>query len=148
MIICGTGHRPHLCNNFGLAKKGLKLFLDSQPSVDYIISGMADGWDTILAKAAIYYKIPLHCYIPYKGQKPTSENYQSILERADNIVCCSDKYFDGVFLERDRQMVDASNLVLAFWNPEIKNGGTFYTVKYAINKNVPVINFFNSKQVL
>lgn len=145
MIVSATGHRPDAQEDPSKilnAKRGLNFFLKAEPKIDYIISGMAAGWDTTIARAALHYKIPLHCYVPYRGQKATSEFYEQILQQAENIVYCSDKYFDGVFLERDRQMVDASNLVLAFWNPDVKKGGTFYTVKYARKNGVPVINFY------
>jgi hypothetical protein len=142
LIVCGTGHRPSVNNCTKNARRALNNFLKLEPAISYGITGMADGWDTTLAKAFLYYKIPLHCYVPYIGQKLTSPDYEGILEKADKIVYCSEKYYSGVFLERDRQMVDVSQLVLAFWNPGILNGGTYYTVNYAKKNKVPVINFF------
>lgn len=125
------------------AKKRLNEFLkDNAPNIASGISGMAKGWDTIWAKACIAYKIPLHCYIPFENQKPTSDEYYDILAKASNIIYCSENYFDGVFLKRDRIMVGKSDLIVAFLDRQKKHSGTGYTVDYAKQFGTIVINLF------
>lgn len=143
MIICATGHRPLYGTNYAPAKKRLAEFFDLNfKNIDYCISGMADGWDTIFARCTKHYKVPLKCCIPFKNQKPTSDFYQELLDYSFEVVYTSDIYYKRVFLDRDEQMVNECDFVIAFWNPDIKNGGTFYTINYAKKQNKPIINLF------
>lgn len=138
MIICATGHRDADFNN---ARLRLKSFLEIQNENITAISGMARGWDTIFARACLYYNIPLSCYVPYKEQKPTTEYYDDILNKATQVLYIDDEYSKQSFLNRDKAMVDNSNIVVAGWDGR-KKGGTFYTINYAIKQKKLVINLF------
>ena len=140
MNVAVTGHRPP--HDFKLAKRALNNFfkIASNNSIT-LLSGMADGWDTICARAALHYEVPLHCYVPFKGQNPTSEFYGEILDRAEKVVYCADAYHKRVFLDRDDRLVEAGELFLAFLSPTTK-GGTYYTVRKAKEAGKPVINFY------
>lgn len=137
MIICATGHRDADFNN---AKLRLKSFLEIQSENITAISGMARGWDTIFARACLYYNIPLSCYVPYKGQNPTTEYYDDILSQA-KVLYIDGEYNKQSFLNRDKAMVDNSDIVIAGWDGR-KKGGTFYTINYAIKQKRLVINLF------
>ena len=140
MILAATGHRK---TNFDKARENLKHFLDTNnKAIEAGISGMALGWDTIFARACLYYKIPLLCYIPYKDQKPTSEYYDEILSGANKIIYCADSYYKDCFLDRDKLMVDDSGLIIACWDINIKKGGTYYTINYAKKQNKLVFNLW------
>lgn len=141
MILAATGHR---FQNFEAARQNLKNFLDlNAKNVEAAISGMAAGWDTIFARACQHYNIPLHCYIPYKGQQPTSDFFDEILSRAALIKVCADKYYARCFLDRDDRMVEDSSIIIACWDGRQK-GGTFYTVNKAIESKKLVINLWKS----
>ena len=139
MILAATGHR---FQNFEQARHNLKEFLDlNAKNVEVAISGMAAGWDTIFARACLHYKIPLHCYVPYEGQKPTSEFFDEILDKAALIKICSRRYHTRCFLDRDDCMVNDSNIIIACWDGR-KKGGTYYTVNKAVDNKKLVVNLW------
>lgn len=159
MIVAGTGHRPKFCpckykeNHPWLLdlKERLKLHL-SVNKIDTVITGMAIGWDTWLAQVAIEMNIPIHAYVPFKGQSdawPTQsrKTYDEILKKSECVKYISESYSSEAFLKRDREMVDDCDTVLALLNPLANNGGTYYTVQYAMRNNVPVINFWKDEVV-
>lgn len=156
MIIAGTGHRPmnlpcRYSENHPWAKRvksDLKDWL-IQIKPDVIISGMALGWDTWVAEAAVDLGVKLWCYIPFRGQGTKwSEGmlirYQKLLEKADFVDVTSDRYHKDVFLERDRRMVDVADRIVALHNPDITKGGTWYTIQYAMSRNKEIKNLWHS----
>ncbi len=73
MILAGTGHRPDKLGGYNkrtykrltdLAIAAIRFYKPSE-----IITGVALGWDTWLAIAAIEEKIPYTCAVPFKGQE-------------------------------------------------------------------------------
>lgn len=154
MIIAGTGHRPKFCpcqydnNHPWLQKLRLDLARGLRDlNVKTVISGMAIGWDTWLAQAAIDLEIPLHAYVPFVGQGknwPTEsrKEYDRIINLSHTVLYLSDSYSNEAFLKRDRAMVDNCDQVFSLLNPESQGGGTFYTVKYAESQNKPITNFW------
>jgi len=157
--IAGTGHRPKYCpckyndNHPWLKDLKNRLYCDldvgyNSGQISHIITGMAVGFDTWLAEVAIELEIPIHCYIPFKGQEsawPTStkEKYNQIIGKAEKIVVLHDQYKPSAFTERDRAMVDNCDMVFALLNPLAEEGGTFYTVKYAMSKKIKIQNYWN-----
>lgn len=112
-----------------------------------VISGIALGFDIWLAEAAIYLKIPLVAYIPYKGQGDNwpiqSRNRRSrILEQADSIKIFSETYKKECFMIRNKAMVDDSEIILALLNTQSIYTGTFSTVKYAASKDKFIVNLW------
>ena len=154
MIIAGTGHRPKFCpckykdphpwlDNL---KQDLKQEL-IKDQAETVITGMAIGWDTWLAQVALELKIPVHAYVPFRGQGskwPTSSKneYDRIIELSEKVVYISDSYSNEAFLKRDRAMVDDAEMVYALLNPESTSGGTFYTVKYTEMQGMQVKHFW------
>ena len=103
-----------------------------------------------LAEEAIKVGVPVHAYIPFKGQgsnwpNDTRKRYESILKKSDVIKYISDSYTKDVFLKRDRQMVDNSNMVFSLLNPLVDSGGTYYTVKYAMEKGLNIYNYWRDE---
>lgn len=114
---------------------------------DWIISGMALGWDMIAAEVGIELGIPVHCYIPFREQgskwPPKSlERYNGIIDAADCLFICSKEYHPGAFHKRDELMVRNSDIVYALWNPVVNTGGTYHTVKYAEKQDRTIVNFW------
>lgn len=156
-IICGTGHRPprlglsytsrdeEFLENFAMV-----CLLDRLPSK--VLSGMAQGWDMALAKAAVALKIPFVACIPFEGQEkkwPQASQicYQNLLDKAESCVTvCTGGYAPKKFWLRDKYMVDGSDGVLALFDGE-PVGGTWLTSEYASKQGKPVINVWSAFNV-
>ena len=94
--------------------KDFDLSLHILPDVDTIISGGADGIDSLAEKYA------------------DSHNLSKYIMRPRY-----DIYGRAAPLKRNEQMVDAADCVLAIWDGCSK--GTQYTIKYAKKNNKPLI---------
>ena len=90
------------------------------------------------ALAAIKCDVPVLCYFPYRHSLSDAEQY--IVDKAAGVQFLEDEYSGGCFTRRDRRMVDDCDVLLVVWDG-IKNGGTYYTYRYALEKGVPVICF-------
>lgn len=158
LVIAATGHRPKYCpckykeNHPWLNDLKNRLYADlgagyNSGQIQYLITGMAIGFDTWIAEVALELGIPVHAYIPFAGQEnrwPTSskEKYKDIISKSQNVVTISKEYHPKAFIERDKAMVDNCNMVMALLNPVVEEGGTFYTVKYAVSKKLKVENYW------
>lgn len=144
MILAGTGHRPQKIVNYDL--EVLTKFAKSKipKETTKIISGMAIGWDTAIALAAIGSKIPLVAAIPFENQpikwpKVDQDNWRFIVDNATEVVIISEGDYKPWFLQkRNEWMVDHSDRILALWDGS--SGGTSNCFKYAVKKQVPIIN--------
>src|SRR3546814_14666189 len=109
VILAATGHRPGKLGGYGedvLARlrKGARSFLERERNATAAISGMALGWDTAWALAALDLGVPLTAAVPFSGQEnswpaESQRRFHSILERAAavEIVC------PGGFAAQDRK---------------------------------------------
>lgn len=156
---CCTGHRPQ---KFPFAYGGrgreysaylqeLKNKIEAavtERGVTRFISGMALGVDLDFAEIVLefrktkYPQITLECAIPCPNQTEKWQvgeklRYEKIKEQADCVTVVSEYYTPECMLKRNRYMLDKSNLVIAVFNG-IEKGGTWYTIRYARAKGVPV----------
>lgn len=148
LVFCATGHRP---NKLGGYTQRIKLkLLDiachhigefTKPG-DTIISGMALGWDTAIAQAAILLGRPLIAAIPFNGQHDIwPDDAKCIYEEILSYDGVTSYYVSGggysveKMHKRDRWMVDQSDAIFSLWNGE-PSGGTYYTLQYADRKGV------------
>jgi uncharacterized phage-like protein YoqJ len=149
MILTCTGHRAPLGSYdleplIPIARDAL---IHLKP--DVVVCGLALGWDTAVAIAAIELGIPLHGYIPFVGQadtwpKRSVERYWWLLERcAKKVVVSPGGYAPEKMQIRNEAMVDACDRVLALWDGEEK-GGTWNCVKYAMKRKKPIENVWES----
>ncbi len=81
------------------------------------------------------HELKLHCILPCLGQgRAWSEEakalYLSIVKQADSRVYTSRAYYNNCMLDRNRFLVDHSDLLFAVYSG-ISSGGTAYTVNYA-----------------
>ena len=150
-LICTfTGHRPHKFPwKYDEADKRcvrLKAVLVEriekivESGVTDFLSGMAQGTDLWAAQAVLvlrkeYPALKLHCILPCEGQEsvwsfPAQDIYHFILAQANSVVYVSRAYHKGCMLERNRYLVDHSDILLAVYNGE-RRGGTAATVRYA-----------------
>ena len=114
----------------------------------YFGAGGALGFDTIAAQTVLGLKkkhpeIKLILVLPCKNQTRGWEEkdvsvYESIIEQADKVVYTQEHYDRGCMFKRNRHLVDNSSVCVAYLTEE--KGGTAYTVNYANQKGVKVIN--------
>ena len=106
-----------------------------------VISGMAQGWDTLAARTAIDLGIPYIAAVPWIGFSSNwpgehQHLYLDLLEKAERveIICDTQVYQPWVYQKRDEWMVDNSDLLCSAWDG-VREGGTWNTIKYALKKN-------------
>jgi uncharacterized phage-like protein YoqJ len=107
--------------------------------------GMAAGFDLEAAQAVLAlkkkYEVQLIACLPYKKEvsplSKTGKVYESVLAQCDSFVLLSEEYYKGCLHARDRYMVDHADAVISYLRQQ--RGGTYYTVKYAKEQGVKVI---------
>lgn len=134
---CVTGHRKIE----GMTDEDIRAKLQSaieQAITDgytHFISGFANGVDLVFAEIVAElkgrYLITLEAAIPHRGRLATkNKQFQQLLTQCDQVTVTSEVFHKGCYLERNRQMVDQSNRVIAVYDGR-DGGGTAYTVRYA-----------------
>lgn len=108
---------------------------------EIFMTGGALGIDTIAALTVIRLKaefphIRLVLALPCPPEQQTlkwnqaqKEEYQNILEQADEVKILSESYTQGCMLDRNRYMVDNSSTLIYYLR--LSRGGTMYTANYA-----------------
>lgn len=150
---CFTGHRDISVPEHESVRAAVDEKIKTLVSLGYtdFICGGALGFDTIAATSVIVLRrhyeelgvgIRLHLFLPCCDQdKAWQEHdrrvYRVIMEKADSVKYLSRAYSKGIMFKRNRLMVDSSSCVIAFCRK--KNGGTAYTVNYALKNNKQVI---------
>jgi uncharacterized phage-like protein YoqJ len=150
MIIAGTGHRPDKLGGYtgetywrlyNLAHDYL-----TQHTPDRIITGMALGWDTVLAHVARDLTIPFIAAIPFAGQEsrwPHASQvfYRELLNHAHHVkVVCEGGYAAWKMQVRNKWMVDECDKLIALWNGT--PGGTANCIRYAQTLSRPLRNLW------
>ena len=157
--IAGTGHRPPRLGldyspksneTLTLFAKSILLKIAANDRILEVTSGFAQGWDLALAHAAVMLEIPLVAAVPFeshpsKWPESAQKRYHALLKRAKHVeIICPGPYAGWKFIERDKWMVrrakeSGGGLIVALWDAK-KEGGTWKTIKYANEQNVPVMN--------
>ena len=148
--VCFTGHRKIADSQRAdmsakLYSAVCRLILEGYEN---FICGGAIGFDTVAALKVLELRethphIRLELILPCRNQTDRWEDtavrtYQYILERADDHRFLFDTYFEGCMLERDRCLVEGSDVCVAFCNRS--RGGTAYTMTQALRSGLEVIN--------
>ena len=148
--VCFTGHRTIPMLKKWKIEKKLKDTLETliEEGYCYFGAGGALGFDTIAAQTVLNLKkkhpeIKLILVLPCKNQtrgwdEKDISAYESIIEQADKVVYTQEHYDRGCMFKRNRHLVDNSSVCVAYLTEE--KGGTAYTVNYANQKGVKVIN--------
>ena len=138
-VFAATGHRPDRLGGYddGTLERMVLLacrFLAAErPSA--AISGMALGWDTAWAIAALRLGVPLIAAVPFAGQEsrwPSSaqDRYRAILAAATRVEITSPGGYSAAAMHvRNRWMVDNCDTLVALWSGA--SGGTGACVAYA-----------------
>lgn len=141
MKVMITGHRPE---RLGERINDVYNWIDTQfaklglENIEECITGCAKGVDTIFADCVIHNSLPLVCAFPYKHA--LSEPEQIMRDCAKEVYFQTEEWYKACYLDRDKWMVDRTDVVLVVWDG-IPKGGTYYTKKYAEDKGKTVILF-------
>ena len=155
-VCCFTGNREmHAIKPSELYQKLRVTLIDlieNKGFTDFRAGG-ARGFDTVAALCvlelkAIYPQVKLHLYLPCKNQERYYNSierkfYYATLDKADTSRYIQANYSNTAMFARNRALVDGSDVCVAFSSKS--SGGTYYTVNYANQKNVPVIHLFDRK---
>lgn len=151
---CFTGHRQIPVSEIGDLKKKIELkILDLyREGIVYFGNGGALGFDMLAAQCTLelkktYPQIKLIMVLPCKEQADRwnyndKVAYFEILHNADKIIYTSEHYTKHCMYIRNRHLVDNSNYCICYLTQ--KNGGTAFTVSYAIKKKLKIINLANN----
>lgn len=147
---CFTGHRDIP----PLKRPGIKHRLERemersiQAGYVYFGAGGALGFDTLAAQTVLklkerYPDIKLILVLPCKSQtsgwKQTDiDEYERIKAAADKVVYTSEVYYRGCMHKRNRHLMDNSSLCICYLMED--RGGTYYTVNYARENGLQIIN--------
>lgn len=106
------------------------------------------GFDTIAAQAVLSVKethpeVKLILVLPCENQTKYWEQqdidvYNDIKLRADEVKVLAPHYYNGCMQKRNRHLVDFSSTCICFLTGH--KGGTAYTVDYAKQKGLDIIN--------
>ena len=166
LVLCGTGHRPNKLYNLydpGLYSRAVRwlagyLIMIHKATAKklVVISGMALGFDMVIALAAILaremgYPVYLVCAVPCPGQtskwrnKNTIRWYNDIISKANWVeTVVPDAKTDAECIAamdtRNRWMVNRSEMVIECWNGS--PGGTKNCRDYAVGMGRPIVNVF------
>ena len=147
---CFTGHRKMPENELEEVKDRLKKAILNSIEKGYnaFYNGGAVGFDTMTAQTILELKeqypyIKLILALPCKSQadywkQEDKDEYERIIKAADNVVWTSEKYTSDCMFKRNRYLVDHSSLCICYLTRQ--TGGTAYTVNYAKNKGIEIIN--------
>lgn len=153
---CFTGHRIIFGSDIEAVRRGLINAIDALygAGIRCFISGGAIGFDIEAAEAVISARsgkpdIRLIMALPCEGQdRPWTaaqrERYCGVLDAADEIIYVSRTYSPYCMQKRNRFMVDNSRVVLAYIQRPY--GGTAYTVSYALDSGLRVINVLDAAE--
>lgn len=150
MIIAATGHRPDKLGGYSAFVSG-KLYKLAREylalsDADEVISGMALGWDTAIAQAALDLGLTLTAAIPFEGQErlwpnEAQKHYRFLVARATYVRTISPGgYAPEKMQKRNVWMVRSADRMLALWNGS--PGGTANCLRYAQERGVPFDNLW------
>lgn len=146
---CFTGHRETELTPRLVEKLIVVITEAYNNGYRYFCTGGALGFDTIAAQVLIsskLYRLPelkLILVLPYPRQSEHWSNndiniYDNIIGKADEVIYTSPFYHNGCMFVRNRRLIDVSTLCFAYQNKN--DGGTAYTVNYAKEQGIKIIN--------
>lgn len=147
---CFTGHRElplwgrrKIASNL---EKAIVAQIDK--GVRFFGAGGARGFDALAARTVLRLKkqypdikliLVLPCLTQTRGWEAKDvEEYEHIKAQADKVVYTSQEYTKGCMFKRNRHLVDNSSVCICYLTKE--DGGTAYTVNYARQKGLEVVN--------
>ena len=147
---CFTGHRHLPAEKIESIKKRLYAEIDNlyQRGVRSFISGDAIGFDQMTAAAIVRkkeqgYDLRLVFALPCRNQSAKwtidqRKHYQSLINKADEIIYVSENFTPDCMKKRNFYMVDNSDICICALLHE--KSGTGQTVRHAKGRGVKIIN--------
>ncbi len=144
--VCFTGHRKLPISKLEIIKSQLEIQIKDfiNQGAEVFIDGGAIGFDLLAAECVINIKkIKLFLVLPCEDQSQQWKyediaRYENIKSQADNIQYISRSYYKGCMLDRNKNMVDRSDAVIAYFNGN-PHTGTSFTLKYAQGKSKKIV---------
>lgn len=154
MIIAATGHRPDKLGGYGedvldRLTEFACVHLQRLPEPPVrVISGLAQGWDTAVALAAIQLGYPLITAEPFgiatKWPHAALQRYAFISSKARTAYVIGDSYHISNYQKRNAWMVDHAEQIVALWNGSPGSpGGTANCIAYAEKVKRPIDNLWD-----
>lgn len=141
---CVTGHRAMSAFPAGLSETLRSVVLDGY--TEFLV-GMALGFDQycyeeLLRMKGEFPQLRIVACIPCGDQaarftRAQKARYDRLCAAADERIVLYPSYVEGCMQERNRYMVDHSDLVVAYLH--YAGGGTYYTVKYAVERGKEIL---------
>lgn len=151
--VCFTGHRKIAREHMLALPEKLKAEIAEQVEngAIHFRAGGAIGFDTLAALCVLeqkrhYPQIKLDLILPCRDQdaewdESARHTYRYVLESADSVTYIRERYSEGCMLERDRRLVEGSDVCVAFLTQS--RGGTAYTAAYALKKGLEFVNLYD-----
>ena len=160
--LCFSGHRSEKLYQSvtDIAELRTQIYTEIENAVDdgynTFIFGACYGFDLLCAEIVLLAKMVkqrssnpmrLIAVIPFEEQpdgwgETDRNHYSHILGKCDQIVAVSATYTHDCYHKCNNYMVDHSSRLVCYYDGN--SGGTAYTVKYAQQKNIMVINLYQS----
>ena len=147
---CFTGHRHLPPEEQAEIANRLERVISAlyQKGIRYYGAGGALGFDALAARTVIRLRencpgmkliLVLPCLTQTKGWPAADvKEYERIKALADKVVYTSQEYTKGCMHRRNRHLVDHSSVCVCYFTK--KDGGTAYTVRYAKEHSLEIIN--------
>ena len=152
---CFTGHRDlsALVQKRIAAKLEQTIISLINRGIIFYGAGGARGFDTLAAQTVLNLKkdypnikliLVLPCLTQTQGWRATDiAKYERIKAQADKVVYTSREYTSGCMHKRNRHLVDHSSVCVCYLTNS--SGGTAYTVQYAREHGLKIINLAEPK---
>jgi uncharacterized phage-like protein YoqJ len=151
--VCFTGHRvipaQHALRLPDLLERTVVDLIGRGATV--FRAGGAMGFDTVAALKVLelrerYPHVRLELVLPCRDQtknwlREDVRVYEYILQAADSHRFLFDSYVDGCMLERDRRLVNGSDVCVAYLTRS--HGGTAYTFSQAVRGGLETVNLYD-----
>lgn len=147
---CFTGHRKLRKEAEGSIRAAIRetVLAQMEKGADTFLVGGAVGFDMLASEILLELRtegkqfrlISALPFLEWRAKWPEAEieREDRILEASDEILISSRGYSRHSYLDRDRMMLDRSEVCIAYCK-QIK-GGTAYTVRYAVRQGLEIIN--------
>ncbi|MBR1442450.1 MAG: DUF1273 family protein [Firmicutes bacterium] len=153
LTCCFTGHRQ-IVDEYLTVKEILKreiIRLIESEGVRYFGAGGAIGFDKICSSIVLelrekYPFIKLILVLPCEEQDKYWNDgekayYRELKAKADKVVYVSKEYTKDCMFRRNRHLVDNSRFCVCYCRK--RNGGTEYTMNYALERGLEVVNIYD-----
>ena len=156
--VCFTEHRKVRVNDQWRERLKKNILELIERGYKYFMTGGARGFDIeasemILELQKLYPYINLILVLPFVNQYTREkswtiqeiERYHALEQQAQKVIYLQERYSAGCYYRRNRYMVDSSALCICYQYK--RNSGTAYTIQYAVEKGLEVVNICNRETV-